>query len=45
MQLRRYGRVIAIIDHDGDLSITNDAGNIVGDPARQGFDFTKYRII
>lgn len=40
-----YGHVIAIIDHDGGLSITNDAENVVGDLARQGFDLTKYRII
>jgi hypothetical protein len=37
--------VIAIIDHDGGLSITNDAKNVVSDLARQGFDLTRYRII
>ena len=40
-----YCHVIAIIDHDGGLSIANDAENVVGDLARQGFDLTKYRII
>ncbi|HJU19305.1 MAG TPA: hypothetical protein VJ770_22860 [Stellaceae bacterium] len=40
-----YSHVIAIIDHDGGLSISDDAENLVGDLAQQGFDLTKYRII
>ena len=40
-----HGNVIAIIDHDGGRSVTNDAQNVIHDLARQGFDLSKYRVI
>jgi hypothetical protein len=40
-----HGNVIAIIDHDGGRSVTNDAQNVIDDLIRQGFDLSKYRVI
>jgi len=40
-----HGNVIAIIDHDGARSVTNDAENVVNDLARDGFDLSQYQVI
>lgn len=40
-----HGNVIAIIDHDGGRSVTNDVDNVIDDLTQQGFDLLKYRII
>jgi hypothetical protein len=37
--------IIAIIDHGEGKSVTNDAENVIEDLARQGFDFTHYRVV
>ena len=39
------GNVIAIIDHDGPRSVTNDADNVIADLAAQGFDLSRYLVI
>jgi hypothetical protein len=39
-----YGNVIAIIDHDGAKSVTNDAENVISDLARD-LDLTQYQVI
>ena len=38
-----HGNVIAIIDHDGSRSVTNDADNVIADLAAQGFDLALSR--
>jgi hypothetical protein len=40
-----HGNVIAIVDHDGARSVTNDAENVIGDLVCQGFDLSKYLVI
>ena len=40
-----HGNVIAIIDHDGGRSVTNDVENVIDDLTRQGFDLSRYRVI
>jgi hypothetical protein len=40
-----HGNVIAIIDHDGPRSVTNDADNVIADLAAQGFDLSRYLVI
>jgi hypothetical protein len=40
-----HGNVIAIIDHDGARSVTNDAENVINDLARDGFDLSQYHVI
>jgi|SRR5215831_18626694 len=45
LQSYGHGNVIAIIDHDGGRSVTNDAQNVIDDLTRQDFDLSKYRVI
>jgi hypothetical protein len=40
-----HGNVIAIIDHDGPRSVTNDANNVIADLVSQGFDLSHYHVI
>lgn len=40
-----HGNVIAIVDHGGGKSVTNDAENVVADLIRQGFDLLEHRVI
>jgi hypothetical protein len=40
-----HGNVIAIVDHDGPRSITNDADNVIADLVAQGFDLSRYQVI
>ena len=40
-----HGNVIAIIDHDGPRSVTNDADNVIADLVSQGFDLSHYHVI
>ena len=40
-----HANVIAIVDHDGGRSVTNDVDNVIDDLSQQGFDLLKYRII
>jgi hypothetical protein len=40
-----HGNVIAIIDHDGSRSVTNDADKVIADLAAQGFDLSRYLVI
>jgi hypothetical protein len=40
-----HGSVIAIVDHCGGKSVTNDAENVIADLVRQGFDLSKYQVI
>jgi hypothetical protein len=40
-----HGNVIAVIDHDGGRSVTNDVENVIDDLTRQGFDLSRYRVI
>jgi hypothetical protein len=40
-----HGKVIAIIDHGGACSVTNDAENVVADLAAQGFELSRYQVI
>lgn len=40
-----HGTVIAITDHGGGKSVTNDAENVIADLARQGFDLSKHPVI
>jgi hypothetical protein len=40
-----HGNVIAITDHDGGRSVTNDAENVIADLARQGFDLSRHPVI
>ena len=40
-----HGNVIAITDHDGARSVTNDAENVIDDLTRQGFDLSRYHVI
>ena len=40
-----HGNVIAIIDHDGPRSVTNDAENVVADLIAQGFDLSRFQVI
>ena len=40
-----HGNVIAITDHDGARSVTNDAENVIHDLTRQGFDLSSYHVI
>lgn len=35
-----HGKVIAVTDHGGGRSVTNDAENVIADLARQGFDLS-----
>jgi len=39
-----HGNVIAIIDHDGPRSVTNDAESVIADLAA-GFDLSRYQVI
>ena len=39
-----HGNVIAIIDHDGARSVTNDADNVIADLAKH-FDLSRYLVI
>jgi hypothetical protein len=39
------GDVIAIVDHCGGKSVTNDAENVIADLIRQGFDLARHRVI
>ena len=39
-----HGHVIAIVDHDGPRSVTNDADNVIADLAAD-FHLSKYRVI
>ena len=40
-----HGNVIAIVDHDGPRSVTNDAENVIADLAAQGFDLSRFQVI
>jgi hypothetical protein len=40
-----HRHVIAIIDHNGGRSVTNDVENVIDDLTRQGFDLSRYRVI
>ena len=40
-----HGNVIAIVDHDGPRSVTNDADSVIADLAAQGFDLSRYLVI
>lgn len=39
-----HGDIIAVLDHDGGKSVTNDAENVVADLAAE-FDLSRYRVI
>jgi hypothetical protein len=39
-----HGNVIAIIDHDGPRSVTNDADNVIADLSAS-FDLSRYQVI
>ncbi len=40
-----HGNVIAIVDHEGARSVTNDAENVIDDLTRQGFDLSRCHVI
>lgn len=40
-----HGNVIAIVDHDGPCSVTNDAENVIADLVARGFDLSRSQVI
>jgi hypothetical protein len=40
-----HGNVIAVIDHDGPRSVTNDAENVIADLAADFGDLATYQVI